>query len=338
MNSICENCQKERRRKEEKEHTRSDFFTRQKKEKKKREKIKKKSIQIDSNWMENDYNHNHNHLWFLEKLIWWNFSFKVQLKSPFSVQAIIHWPNLTSSGRKTRRTGKEERTRIRTRRTRRTRSWKYPEVERKGREGRAKRKKWSLVLPGNLLCLPIQPLQPHTQDTHSSHRQKENMKRWKEQQHNFSRSHSEVQHADGVVRQARRQSISLTIPWHLKDAPSALVRPHQGPILDGPNVEPLIKGPRGQELPIGREGQRVNWLPVTRERVQALACLNVPDFHLGVKGGARQHQVCVWVCRARASGAPLYRVNLLWVLCQVVHTVLWVHLPKLSVTPKGGQN
>jgi hypothetical protein len=81
--------------------------------------------------------------------------------------------------------------------------------------------------------------------------------------------------------------------------------------LDRPDVKPLVKGAGGQVLAIRGESQRVNRLPMTGQRVQALARINVPNLDPGVKRGTRQQQ--------RVGRTPLYRVNLLCVFRQILH-------------------
>ena len=92
----------------------------------------------------------------------------------------------------------------------------------------------------------------------------------------------------------------------------------------------LVERTRGQVLAVRREGDRVDRLLVSGERVKRDSPLNIPQPHGGVKRRRGQDQVGVRVRGSRAGTGPLDGVDLFVVSLEVVKTGVPVHAPDLE--------
>ena len=89
----------------------------------------------------------------------------------------------------------------------------------------------------------------------------------------------------------------------------------------------LVERTRGQVLAVRREGDRVDRLLVSGERVKRDSPLNIPQPHGGVERRRGQDQVGVRVRGSRAGTGPLDGVDLFVVSLEVVKTGVPVHAP-----------
>lgn len=105
---------------------------------------------------------------------------------------------------------------------------------------------------------------------------------------------------------------------------------HQLPRLRAPDVHALVKAARGKIFAIRTEGHRVDGLRVLGECVYAAATFHIPQTHRGIEGGRGEYKIRIGIVGPRASGRPLYRVDLLGVGLQIVTATITLHAPDLK--------